>query len=76
MDKEAAKTTVTKANYITMDEDRLCFLHETLRDISSIYPISHTTISKALKDDAVASCRLKNNSYLIIRKLCSTSDSE
>ena len=76
MDKQAAIDVVEKANYATVDNDRLCFLHETLRDIASIYPISHTTISKALKDKNLASCRLKNGGYLIVRRLSSNSDED
>ncbi len=71
MDKQLALDVVEKANYVTVDNDRLCFLHVTLREISTVYPISHTTISKALKDKNVASCRLKNGDYLIIRRLSS-----
>ena len=73
MDKQVILNVVEKANYVTVDNDRLCFLHETLREISAVYPISHTTISKALKEKNVASCRLKNGDYLIIRRFNSNS---
>lgn len=76
MDKQFAMDLVEKANYVTVDNDKLCFLHETLRNIASIYPISHTTISKALKDKNVASCRIKNGGYLIVRRLSSNSDED
>ena len=76
MDKQLVLDTVEKANYVTVDNDRLCFLHETLREISTVYPISHTTISKALKEKNVASCRLKNGNYLIIRRLSSNSSED
>tara|TARA_A200000113_G_C8871761_1_gene356945 strand:- start:3572 stop:3802 length:231 start_codon:yes stop_codon:yes gene_type:complete len=76
MDKEIAKNILEKANYITVDSDKLCFVHDTLREISNIYPISHTTISKALKDKTVASCKIKNGNYLIIRKLYSISEED
>lgn len=76
MDKELAKSIVEKANYITVDNDKLCFLHDTLREISNIYPINHTTISKALKDKTVASCKLKKGGYLVIRRLCNISETE
>ena len=71
MDKHLVLDVVEKANYVTVDNDRLCLLHDTLREIATIYPISHTTISKALKNKNVASCRLKNGDYLIIRRLSS-----
>uniref|UniRef100_A0A6C0LIF9 Uncharacterized protein n=1 Tax=viral metagenome TaxID=1070528 RepID=A0A6C0LIF9_9ZZZZ len=74
MDKELTKKIVEKANYITVDNDKLCFLHDTLRDIANVYSISHTTISKALKDKHVATCKLKNKGYLVIRKLCNIDD--
>lgn len=74
MDKQVAMDVVEKASYVTLDNDRLCFLHETMRDIASVYPISHTTISKALKDKNLASCRLKNGGYLIVRRLSSNSE--
>lgn len=73
MDKQLILNVVEKANYVTVDNDRLCFLHETLREISTVYPINHTTISKALKEKNLASCRLKNGNYLIIRRLNSNS---
>jgi hypothetical protein len=76
MDNELAKNIVEKASYITLDNDKLCFLHDTLREISNIYPINHTTISKALKGKTVASCKLKNGGYLVIRRLCNISEAE
>lgn len=73
MDKQLVLDVVEKANYVTVDNDNMCFLHETLREISTFYPISHTTISKALKEKNVASCRLKTGDYLIIRRFSSNS---
>mgnify|MGYP000430165713 CR=1 FL=1 len=65
MDKQLVLNIVEKANYVTVDNDRMCFLHETLREISSFYPISHTTISKALKEKNTTH-RLKNIFLIII----------
>jgi hypothetical protein len=76
MDKTLATNIIEKANYITLDNDRLCFIHDTLRDISTVYPINYTTISKALKNKDVASCRLKNGGFIVIRKLCNISDND
>ena len=76
MDKQVVMDVVEKAKYASVDNDRLCFLHETLRDIANIYPISHTTISKALKNKNLTSCRLKNGGYLIVRRLSRNSDED
>jgi len=69
MDKQLVLDIAEKANYLTIDNNIVCCLHETQREISIVYHISHTTISKALKEKNVASCRLKNGEYLIIRRL-------
>ena len=50
MDIEDIIDEVSSANYITSDTSGQVLIHKTLRDIGNIYSISHTTISKAMKN--------------------------
>ena len=69
MDIEDIIDEVTSANYITRDTSGQVLIHKTLRDIGNIYSISHTTISKAMKNDKICRCKSKTNGVIVIRKL-------
>lgn len=76
MDITSLKDFINKANYICINDDAIVTAHPNLRDIAKYYEIDHSTISKALKGEIIASCKSKTQGNVVIRKLCNTYTSD
>lgn len=76
MDVTSLKDFINQANYICVDYSGIITVHKNLRDIAKYYDINHSTISKALKGETVASCKSKTHGFLVIRKLNSSLTSD
>ena len=76
MDVASLKDFINQANYICVDYSGIITAHKNLRDIAQYYAINHSTISKALKGESIASCKSKTHGFLVIRKLNSNYSSD
>lgn len=76
MDVTSLKDFINQANYICVDQSGIITAHKNLRDIAQHYNINHSTISKALKGEIVASCKSKVYGFIVIRKLNSNLTSD
>lgn len=76
MDVVCLKDFINQTNYICIDHNGIITAHRNLRDIAGHYAINHSTISKALKGETIASCKSKTQGIVVIRKLNSNYSSD
>uniref|UniRef100_A0A6C0CSJ7 Uncharacterized protein n=1 Tax=viral metagenome TaxID=1070528 RepID=A0A6C0CSJ7_9ZZZZ len=76
MDIASLKDFINQANYICMNDNGIISAHKNLRDIAKHYEVNHSTISKALKGETIASCKSKTQGNIIIRKLSNSYTSD
>lgn len=58
-----------RVKYIVITTDGLCSMYTTMREISQLYKLDHSTISKALQKNTVCVCKTKDMENICIRAL-------
>lgn len=58
-----------RVKYIVVTTNGLCTLFTSMREISQLYKLDHSTISKALQKNTVCVCKTKELEHICIRAL-------
>ena len=69
MDIASLKDFINNTNYICINTNGILSAHKNLREIAKYYDINHSTISKALKGETIASFKSKTQGIIVVRKL-------